>query len=264
MDTRNRARVAGAATWLAACGLTLLAPGAHAQQDGRLTGVVVTERGGIPVPAAMVALDAGVRVDADEEGMFEFPAVRAGPYRIAAVAPGCHVGLGEVEVRAGEEVRIRLSVPLPQDAEDRLGQWTLGTRSLGESVKSISGDQMRRRHVQTVYDALRIIAPDMVGSSISQSGGTPSLRNRGAPTVSGNAQPLIILDGIPIPQRSLDALATVNVDDLELVEVMRGGAGGWRYGIQGANGVVRVTTRDATGGYAVGTPSRQCAFTFSR
>ena len=45
---------------------------------------------------------------------------------------------------------------------------------------------------------------------------------------------------------------------------MRGGAGGWRYGIQGANGVVRVTTRDATGGFAKETAARDCAFSFTR
>jgi len=74
----------------------------------------------------------------------------------------------------------------------------------------------------------------------------------------------VILDGVPIPQRSIDALAGINVDDLELVEVMRGGAGGWRYAPQGANGVVRLTTRSATGGYAATTPARSCSFTFPR
>ncbi len=57
------------------------------------------------------------------------------------------------------------------------------------------------------------------------------------------------MDGIPIPQRAVDALATIDPGDIERIEVMRGGAEGWRYGIQGANGVVRITTRNALGGY---------------
>ena len=258
------------ATWmesswvLAVLTLTLLPPGVSAQEEGRLSGVVVSSEKGFPIPGAMVALDAGLRVDADADGAFQLSSVRSGPYRIAGVAPGCHVGLGDVEVRGGEETRVRLVVTLPRDAEDRLGRWTLGMRSLGESVKSLTSEQMRRRHVQTVQDAVRVIAPDMVGGQNGTSGGGAALRNRGAPTVGANAEPLVIIDGVPIPQRSADALATINVDDLELVEVIRGGAGAWRYGLQGANGVVRVTTRDATGGFDTETPARDCAFTFTR
>lgn len=249
-----------------ASALTLAAPrGGHAQEgrlEGRLVGVVVSERSGLPIPGAVVALDAGIRVEADDEGVFDIPKVRVGPYRIAGVAPGCHVGLGEVTVVSGAAERIRLAVPLPPAAEDQLTRWTLGTRSLGESVKSIDADQMRRRHVHTVEDALRIIAPGLVGSETAQVGGRAVLRNRGAPTVEANAEPLVILDGVPIPQRSVEALATVEVSDLALVEVMRGGAGGWRYGVKGANGVIRLTTRDATGGFSAQTAPRDCPFAF--
>jgi outer membrane receptor for ferrienterochelin and colicin len=169
-----------------------------------------------------------------------------------------------VQVEGGREIRVRLAVPLTPDAEDRLAAWTLGTRSLGESVKSLTADQIRKRHVQTVADALRIIAPEMVGQETSQVGGRPALRNRGAPTLVGDQEPLVILDGIPVPQGSLDALAGLNPGDIERIEVMRGGAGGWRYGIQGANGVVRITTRDASGGYESATPPSECAFRFPR
>lgn len=254
--------------WLAAAVCLACALGSPvsvaAQDEGRLLGNVVSEARGLPIPGALVALDAGLRIEADADGAFLFEVVRAGPYRIAAVAPGCHVGLGEVEVVAGREVRVRLSVPLPTEAEDRLDAWTLGTRSLGESVRVLTGEQLRRRSARTVQDALRMIVPDMVGAETSQTGGRAVLRNRGAPTVQGNPEPLVILDGVPIAMRSVDALAAVNVEDVELVEVLRGGAGGWRYGMQGANGVVRVTTRDATGGYAAGTAPADCAFTFPR
>jgi hypothetical protein len=236
----------------------------RAQGDGRLVGAVVTENRGIPIPGAMVALDAGQRTTADDEGLFVLDEVRAGPYRIAAVAPGCHVGLGEVYVEAGHDTRIRVSVPLPPDAEELLSAWTLGTRYLGEQVKVFTAEDIRKRHVQTIQDALRIIAPDMVVGETSQVGGRPALRNRGAPTVGADPSPLVIVDGIQISQRSIDALATINPQDIDRIEVMRGGAGGWRYGLMGVNGVVRITTRDASGGYSAQTPPSQCGFVFPR
>jgi len=238
--------------------------GATAQQNGRLVGVVVSEARGLPIPGALVALDAGPETLADEDGVFLLDAVRAGLYRIAAVAPGCHVGLGDVHVEPGSELRMRVTVPLTVEAENRLSEWTLGTRSLGESVKALTGEQIRKRHVRTVQDALRSLAPEMVGHETSQVGGRTSLRNRGAPTVLLNAEPLVILDGIQIAQGSIDALAGIDPGDVALIEVMRGGTGGWRYGIQGVNGVIRITTRDASGGYAEETPPPQCAFRFTR
>jgi len=236
----------------------------RAQDEGRLVGVVVTENRGIPIPGAMVALDAGQRTAADDDGMFLLDEVRPGPYRIAAVAPGCHVGLGEVYVEAGRDLRVRVSVPLPPDAEELLSAWTLGTRHLGEQVKVLTAEDIRKRHVQSIQEALRIIAPDMVAGETSQVGGRPGLRNRGAPTVMADPSPLVIVDGIQISQQSIDALAGINPEDVDRIEVMRGGTGGWRYGFMGVNGVVRITTRDATGGYAAQTPPSQCSFVFPR
>lgn len=237
---------------------------ARGQDEGRLVGVVVTDNQGVPIPGAMVALDAGPRTTADEDGAFVLDGVEAGPYRIAAVAPGCHVGLGEVDVQAGRATRVQVAVPLPPDAEELLNAWTLGTRSLGDQIKTLTAEDMRRRHVQTIQDALRIIAPDMVGGETSQVGGRASLRNRGAPTVGADPSPLVIVDGIQISMQSIDALATINPQDIERIEVMRGGTGGWRYGFMGVNGVVRITTRDASGGYSAQTPPSECAFVFPR
>ncbi len=127
-----------------------------------------------------------------------------------------------------------------------------------------TAEDIRKRHVQTIQDALRIIAPDMVAGETSQVGGRPALRNRGAPTVGADPSPLVIVDGIQISQQSIDALATINPQDIDRIEVMRGGAGGWRYGLMGVNGVVRITTRDASGGYSAQTDPSQCAFVFPR
>lgn len=230
----------------------------------RVTGTVVSERASLPIPGALVALDAGQTTLADSTGAFVLDDVRPGPYRIAAVAPGCHVGLGEVTVDATGTLAIRLAVPLSPEAEERLASWSLGTRSAGESVRSINGEEIRRRHFRSVPDILRVLAPDMVGGESASAGGRQSLRGRGAPTVGASGDPLVVIDGVRMGQRSMDALSALNTDEVERVEVVRGGTGGWRYGIQGANGVIRITTRDARGAYAEETPPTACGFTFPR
>lgn len=247
-------------------GLALAFPvGVVGQGPGvRVTGVVVSERGSLPIPGALVALDAGRRTMADSAGAFVLDDVRPGPYRIAAVAPGCHVGLGEVTVSATGTLEVRLAVALPPEAEERLASWSLGARSTGESVRSITGEEIRRRHFRSIPDVLRALAPDMVGGESASAGGRQSLRGRGAPTVGASGDPLVVIDGVRMGQRSMDALASMNANEVERVEVVRGGTGGWRYGIQGANGVIRITTRDATGGHGGDTAPQACAFTFGR
>lgn len=228
----------------------------------RITGQVVSREGSLPIPGALVALDAGTRTVADSAGTFTLEGVLPGPYRIAAVAPGCHVGLGEIDVAAGRAMTVRVQVPLPRDALERLEAWSLGSRSEGSAVRAMTGEEIRRRHFRSVGDIIRVLAPDMVGGQSGSVDGRQSLRNRGAPTVGASADPLVVLDGVRMGQRSMDALAGINPDELERVEIVRGGTGGWRYGSQGANGVIRIMTRDARGAYGQETRPQDCDFRF--
>ncbi|GMV04957.1 MAG: hypothetical protein AMXMBFR53_12370 [Gemmatimonadota bacterium] len=251
-------------TALLAVGLALLARlPADGQAPVRLTGRVVTAAGS-PIPGALIALDAGASTLADSAGAFVLEGIRPGPYRVAAVAPGCHVGLGEISVPGGGLGSLSLEVPVPRELEDRLSSWNLGPRSEGGAVRSMSGDAIRRRHFRSVQDILRVLAPDMVGGQSASVGERQSLRSRGAPTVGASGDPLIIVDGVRLGQRPMDALSGLNTEEIERVEVVRGGTGGWRYGTQGANGVVVVTTRDARGAWGEETPPGACGFTFPR
>ncbi len=242
------------------------APTALGGQEGTgtLRGTVVTARDGIALPGALVALDAGVRVFADADGAFVITGVRAGPYRIAAVAAGCHTGLGQVEVVAGTELSVRLTVQLPEDVEDRLAGWTLGARRSGDATHVVTREDIRRRHSQTLQDAIRLVAPEMVGQGSNEPGASQRLVGRRSATVQGPVQPLVVVDGVPLPQRSLEALSAINIEDVERIEVSKGAAGGWAYGNQGANGVIRIVTRSASASVlGPETPPDRCGFTFS-
>jgi hypothetical protein len=229
---------------------------------GALKGTVVAEGSGLPIPGALVALEAGRRSLADEDGRFSLREVLEGPHRVAAIAPGCHVGIAVVEIEGESE--ILLTISLSDEAEARLRKWTLGSRSLGATVKTITGEEIRRRDFRTVQDAIRLVAPDMVGEESAEAGARQRLRNRGAPTVSSPVAPLVVVDGVRILQRPLDALAALNPADIERIEVARGATGGWSYGMQGVNGVIRITTVTSHSAYSAATPPEDCRFTFPR
>lgn len=263
MKTR-RIRLVGALTPTLVL-LSLAARGLGGQEGtGTLRGTVVTARDGLALPGALVALDAGIRVLADGEGTFVIAGVREGPYRIAAVAPGCYTGLGEVEVVAGRDLTVRLTVQLPEDVEDRLAGWTLGSRRSGDATRVVTREDIGRRHARTVQDAVRLVAPEMVGQGSAEPGATQQLVGRRSATVQGPARPLVVVDGVPLPQGSLEALSAINIEDVDRIEVSKGAAGGWAYGNQGANGVIRIVTRSAVASpLGPETPPDRCGFTFS-
>jgi iron complex outermembrane receptor protein len=85
-------------------------------------------------------------------------------------------------------------------------------------------------------------------------GGTTRITIRGNNSISGNNQPLIVVDGIPISNdpgmvdvgRGKDwgsAINNINMNDVEDIHILKGGAASALYGSRGANGVVLITTK---------------------
>ena|SRR5436190_278541 len=73
----------------------------------------------------------------------------------------------------------------------------------------------------------------------AQPGGEPSLRLRGATSIGGRQDPLIIVDGVI----TRFGLADIAGEDMERVEIVKGAAASALYGSDAANGVVQVFTK---------------------
>jgi TonB-dependent SusC/RagA subfamily outer membrane receptor len=72
--------------------------------------------------------------------------------------------------------------------------------------------------------------------------GTYTVRMRGS-RCPADAEPLVLLDGVPLGGGTAHALADINPRDVERVEVIKDAASLSLYGIRGANGVIAITTR---------------------
>ncbi len=75
-------------------------------------------------------------------------------------------------------------------------------------------------------------------------GSDPKIQIRAASSISGDSNPLIVVDGYPIS----GSLATVNPNDIESLEVLKDAASAAIYGSRGANGVILVTTKKGKSG----------------
>ena len=114
-------------------------------------------------------------------------------------------------------------------------------KRLGISVESISGDKLPQTPSATIDQALIGKIPGAQISSISGNPGDKvNIVLRGINTVQGGTRPLIMLDGIEVP---FEYLTTMDMGQVERVEVVQGAASAALYGAQGANGVIQIFTR---------------------
>jgi TonB-dependent SusC/RagA subfamily outer membrane receptor len=99
----------------------------------------------------------------------------------------------------------------------------------------------RARPAQTLGELLVARFP---GVQVRTEGLETYVQIRGVSTLLGDGQPLVVLDGFPLPAGGR-ALALVNPADVERVEVLKDPASLAQWGMRAGNGVIVVTTRRA-------------------
>ena len=95
---------------------------------------------------------------------------------------------------------------------------------------------------QTKYnDIFEMIRGKVPGVTVGQAGPgqMPSIVIRGIGTNSGQTQPLFVVDGV-----QTDNIASINPEDVDSIDIIKDGTSAI-YGMQGANGVILITTKSA-------------------
>lgn len=164
----------------------------------------------------------------------------------------------EVPVDGKDVVNVTLSVGNNKLNEVVVTALNIGrsARSLGYSVSTLKGDDVDKVPTVNLISALsgKVAGVD-VGNIANGVAGTKRIVIRGGSSLTGNNQPLWIVDGIPINTSSLgetsagggidygDGLSGINPDDIASISVLKGNAAAALYGSRAANGVIIVTTK---------------------
>lgn len=125
----------------------------------------------------------------------------------------------------------------------------------------IAGEVFKSLPVQSFDQAL---AGRIAGVQVSQSSGLladgVNIRVRGTNSISMSAQPLVVIDGVPMNVSSnvnnfndgnsvrFNPMATINPNDIESMEVLKDAAASALYGSRAANGVLLITTKRGKAG----------------
>jgi TonB-linked SusC/RagA family outer membrane protein len=129
-------------------------------------------------------------------------------------------------------------------------------KALGYSVQDLSGDEFTKAREANVVNSL---SGKVSGVNITQSSGavgaSTRIELRGASSITGNTQPLFIVDGIPLDNTNYgtatdgggfdlpNGVADVNADDIATLSVLKGPSAAALYGVRAANGVIVITTK---------------------
>ncbi len=124
------------------------------------------------------------------------------------------------------------SQPAPADA---------GVTAASAEDASADSSAWRGRPVARVEDLLEFRFPGV--QVIRLANGDVAVRIRGGTSISGNNEPLYVIDGMEITPGPGGALAGINPGDVVRIEVLKDVGSTALYGVRGANGVILITTR---------------------
>ncbi|GAB3820822.1 TonB-dependent receptor [Pontibacter rugosus] len=113
------------------------------------------------------------------------------------------------------------------------------------SVASISAEEITKVPSGNITQALQGRLPGVEFSqSSSQPGASMQIRIRGTRSISGENDPLVVLDGIPFP----GSISDINPNDIKSIDILKDASATAIYGSRGANGVVLITTKSGKAG----------------
>ena len=249
--------------------LVVAATSARAQTGGRITGTVIDRTAGAPIPNVnvnVVGTTLGARTGTD--GKFTIADVPAGAQRIRAARIGYTPVDQLVTLAAGQTASVNVSMSAATVTLDQMVVVGYGTQKRSDLTGAVASvtPNVDQTPVLSLEQTLQGAAPGvMVTQASSAPGGALSIRIRGGASVTGNNEPLYVIDGFPIEndpdaQNPSDGgrgatttvpsnpLATLNPSDIESIEILKDASATSIYGARGANGVIIITTKHGQSG----------------
>ncbi|MBL7749594.1 MAG: TonB-dependent receptor plug domain-containing protein, partial [Chitinophagaceae bacterium] len=208
-------------------------------QNRTITGTVTDEKGDV-LPGASVRIK-GTRtgVAADNNGQFRILA-KTGD---VLVVSGAGLDAAEATVGAGSTITIQVNRAVLTGTEvvvTALGQ-VRQPKELGYSLAKVRASELTQAKVTNLQNGLTGKVSGLnVATTNNGVFADTRLTLRGIRSLTGNNQPMLVLDGIPVP---LGFLSSINPNDIQDVSIIKSASGTAIYGPDGVNGAIVVTTK---------------------
>ena len=217
--------------------ISLLLMSAIGMAQTSISGNVIAEDGS-PIPGVNVVVQGtATGATTDFDGNFTISAESGDVLSIS------YVGFITQAITLAEETTLSITLQESYDQLDEIIVTGYGTRkksSLTGAIAKIGGDEIAAIQTTRADDALAgKLAGVFIQNQNGEPGADPKIQIRAASSISGDSNPLVVVDGYPIS----GSLVTVNPNDIESLEVLKDASSAAIYGSRGANGVILVTTK---------------------
>ncbi|RIJ42995.1 SusC/RagA family TonB-linked outer membrane protein [Pontibacter oryzae] len=243
----------------------------YAQGARTITGKVTDQASGQALPGvAVLAKGTSVGTATDVQGNYSINVPDGSNTLVFR-----YVGYSDVERAIGNATTINVSMGVDTKQLSEVVVTAIGiereTKALGYSVQEVGAESLERSTQPSLANALN---GKVAGVNITSASGSPGAGSRiiirGATSVSGDNQPLFVVDGVPIDNSTTSAgnpndgtntvlsgvansnrAVDINPEDIESVTVLKGPAATALYGIRAGSGAIVITTKKGTKGAAV-------------
>lgn len=220
-------------------------------QDRSITGNVINETDGTPLQGVTVSVVGNPKITAltNATGVYSIN-VPANAKELSFT----YVGMKPVTETIGNRRVINIQLASQVSELNQVVVTALGikreTRSLSFSQQGVDVDALNETKSSNLINSL---SGKVAGLQVVPSGfntGSTRVLIRGNNSISGNNQPLFVVDGMPIDNESGEGSLDygsganfINSDDIESIQVLKGPNASALYGSRGNNGVILITTK---------------------
>jgi len=229
----------------------------YAQQS--ISGIVSDANG--PVSGATISVKGTTRgTQTGANGAFTIQASQGEVLRVSIV------GYKSQEITVGSSKTINIKLTEDASALEEVVVTAMGIKrapkELGYAMSTVDSKELTKTGSPNFAGALYGKAPG-VRISAAPGGATSgiNINIRGTNSITGNSQPLVIIDGVPMRQTSFNnsdywgdqrargnGLEDLNPEDIENISILKGASAAALYGSEAMNGVVLVTTKSGKAG----------------
>ena len=221
----------------------------------RYAGRIVDAAGNPVVGASVVIRGSTTGVSSDIDGRF---AIEAREGEVLSVS---FVGYTPQTITLGAKTMLTLTLREDTSELEEVVVVGYGTQRRSLVTSAISKVQMNESNMRQVASPTQLLSGRVAGVTTSTGSGNlgsgERMVIRGSSSLSAGNEPLYVIDGIPITSTNanlvdfgedMSSLATLNISDIESIEVLKDAASAAIYGSRANNGVIVITTKSGKEG----------------
>jgi len=220
-----------------------------------ITGVVTGADDGQPVPGVNIQ-EKGTSLGTitDYDGAFTIKVTNENSVLVFSF-----VGYKIQEVTVGNQTKIDVALETEATTVDEVVVTGYGTQLKSKvtgNISKVKGEEIQNVPVSSIQQAMQGKSAGVFIESVNgKVSGETRMRIRGSSSITADNEPLFIIDGVPLTRESLNQsgaainpLSTININDIESVDILKDASSTAIYGSRGANGVVLITTKKGKAG----------------